>query len=73
MLLPFLSHRCHHAVIKFRERWENNANFCDEDYHYDSLVFCQHHIDLEFDENKMEPARQEEGSSYAGLDPVFMS
>ena len=44
----------------------------DEDYHYDSLVFCQHHIDLEFDENRMEPARQEEEPSYAGLDPVCM-
>ena len=77
MLLPFspivVTMPSSNSADLLRERWENNANFCDEDYHYDSLVFCQHHIDLEFDENKMEPARQEEGSSYVGLDPVFMS
>ena len=56
-----------------REKWEKKVNFCDEDYHYDFLVFCQHHIDLEVDESKMEPARQKEGSNYAGFDPVIMS
>ena len=56
----------------WRERWEKNVNLCGNDYYYDSLVFCQRHIDLVFDENRMEPARQEEGPGNAGLNPVFL-
>ena len=37
----------------WRERWEKNANLCGEDYYYDSLVFCQRHIDLEFDKKEL--------------------
>ena len=33
-------------------------------------MFCQRHISLVFDENRMEPARQEKGPRNAGLDPI---
>ena len=56
----------------WRERCEKNVNLCGKDYYYDSLVFCQSHIDLVFDENRMEPARQEEGPGNAGLNQVCL-
>ena len=32
--------------------------------------FCQRHINLVFGEDKMEPARLEEASKNAGIDPI---
>ena len=54
----------------WRERLEKDANPCGEDYYYDSLMFCQRHIGLVFDESRMEPARQEKGPRNAGLDTI---
>ena len=55
----------------WRDRWTKNADQCSEDYYYDSLVFCWHHIDLVFDEDNMEPARLEEAPKKAGIDQIL--
>ena len=52
------------------ERWIKGADLCGEDFFYNSLVFCQRHINLIFGEDKMEPARLEEASKNAGIDPI---
>ena len=49
-----------------------NANQCGEDFCYDSLVYCQGHTDLVFDEYRMEPTRQEKRPRNTGLDPISM-
>ena len=54
------------------ERWIKGADLCGEDFFYDSLVFCLRHINLVFDEDKMEPARHEEAPKNAGIDPISM-
>ena len=76
VLLSFLSQRCDHVFNQcgwFLE-WNvgKNANQCGEDFCYESLVYCQDHTDLVFDEYRMEPTRQEKRPRNTGLDPISM-
>ena len=49
------------------ERWIKGADLCGEDFFYDAVVLCQRHINLVFDEDKMEPARLEEAPKTLGM------